>query len=175
MNRALAFALLAVPAIALAQGPQLKSGATVYIEPMGGYEAYLAAAFIKKHVPLVIVTDKTKADYVVESAISHDAPSTPAVVVNNSATATVNEGDSPNQQAWNQGWALGQQRAAERRAERDALGYSNTSVTVLDTKSAQVVFAHSAGKGGTNQLQKTAEDFAKHLKEFIEKSEKADK
>jgi hypothetical protein len=176
MNRALAFALLTVPTIAFSQGPLLRSGASVYIEPMGGYEAYLAAAFIKKHVPLVIVTDKTKADYVIESAVSHDAPSTPAVVVNNSATATVNEGEnSPNQQAWNQGWALGQQRAAERRAEREALGYSNTSITVLDIRSAQVVFAHSAGKGGTNQLQKTAEDFAKHLKEFIEKSEKAKK
>jgi len=76
MNRALAFALLTVPTIALAQGPQIKSGATVYIKPMGGYEAYLAAAFIKKHVPLVIVTDKTKADYVVESTVIHDSPST---------------------------------------------------------------------------------------------------
>jgi hypothetical protein len=44
MNRVLAIVLLTFSAIALAQAPQLKSGSTVYIEPMGGYETYLAAA-----------------------------------------------------------------------------------------------------------------------------------
>jgi hypothetical protein len=142
---------------------------------MGGYEAYLAAALVKKHVPLLIVTDKTRAEYIIESTISHNAPSTPAVVVNNSATATVNEGESPNQQAFNQGFDQGFEAEQRRRAERAALGYSNTSITVVDAKSTQIVFAHSAGKGGTNQLQKTAEDCAKQLKDFIEKSEKAAK
>ena len=164
MNRIVAVTLLAFSASMFAQPPQLKSGSTVYIEPMGGYETYLAAAIVKKHVPLVVVADKEKADYIITSNVSHNAPSTPAVVVNNSATATVNEGESPNQQAWNQGFELGQQRAAERRAERAALGYSNTSITVVDAKSTQIVFAHSAGKGGTNQLQKSAEECDNHLK-----------
>jgi heme exporter protein D len=29
---------------------------------MGGYEAFVAAAFVKKHVPLVIVTEKNKGE-----------------------------------------------------------------------------------------------------------------
>ncbi len=169
MNRAFAFVLLTIPTIALAQAPQLKSGSAVYIEPMGGYETYLAAALVKKQVPLVVITDKDKAKYIIRSTVSQNVPSAPGVVVSNSAT--VNEGESPNQQAWNQGWASGQQ-AADRRA---ALGSSNVSIAVIDAKTDQIVFAHSAGKGGTNQLQKTAEDCAKHLKEFIEKSEKAKK
>src|SRR6516162_7384640 len=40
-------------------------GATVYIEKMGGFENYLAAAFGKKKVQLVEVADKSKADYVI--------------------------------------------------------------------------------------------------------------
>lgn len=171
-----ALALFALAVMAQAQtATSLHSGSTIYIEPMGGYEAYLAAALVKKHVPLMIVTDKEKAAYIVEGTVSHNAPSTPAVVVNNTATATVNEGDSPNEQAWNQGWAAGQQAAARRAAAKAALGYSSSSISIVDAKSSQIVFAYSAGKGGTNQLQKSAEDCAKHLKEFIEKSDKAKK
>jgi hypothetical protein len=165
----LACVLLISSVVGFAQVPQIKSGSAVFIEPMGGYETYLAAAFVKKEVPLVVVADRSKADYVIRSTVSQNTPSAPATVVNNSAT--VDEGGSPNQQAWNQGWAAGQQRAAQ----RAALGSSDVSIAVVDAKTAQIVFAHSAGKSGTNQLQKTAEDCAKHLKEFIEKSEKTKK
>jgi hypothetical protein len=173
MNHALASVLITFSTIALAQAPQIKGGATVYIEPMGGYETYLAAAMVKKKIPLIVVTDKSKADYIITSNINHNAPSTPAVVVNNSAT--VNEGESPNQQAWNQGWELGSQRAAERRAAHAALGSTSVSISVVDPRSSQIVFAYSAGKTGANQFQKTAEACAKSLKELIEKPEKPKK
>jgi hypothetical protein len=175
MNRILTIVLLAFSAIAVAQTPQLKSGSAVYIEPMGGYETYLAAAIVKMHVPLTVVTDKGKADYIITSNVSHQTPSQPGVIVNNSATATINEGDSPNQQAWNQGWELGSQRAAERRAARAALGSTSVSIAVVDPRSSQMIFAYSAGKAGSNQFQKAAEACAKSLKEFIEKSEKPKK
>lgn len=163
MNRALASVLLSFSTVALAQVPQIDGGSTVYIEPMGGYETYLAAAIVRERVPLVVVMDKEMAEYIIRSTVSQNVPSAPAVVVNNSAT--VNEGESPNQQAWNRGWAGGQEAAAR----RAALGSSNASIAIVDAKTAQIVFAHSAGKGGVNQLQKTAEDCAKHLKKFIEK------
>jgi hypothetical protein len=175
MNRVLAFVLLTISGIAPAQLPHIKSGSAVFVEPMGGYETYLAAAFAKKKVPLIVVTDKSKADYIITSNISHNAPSTPAVVVNNNATATVSEGESPNQQAWNQGWEEGSQRAAERRAAHAALGSTSVSISIIDPRSSQIVFAYSAGKEGSNQFQKTAEACAKSLKEFIEKSEKLQK
>ena len=39
-------------------------GAKVFIGPIeGGYDIYLAAAMHKKQVPIVIVTDRAKADY----------------------------------------------------------------------------------------------------------------
>ena len=43
--------------------PILRSS-RIYIAPIeGGFDTFLAAAFIKKQVPVVIVTDRAKADY----------------------------------------------------------------------------------------------------------------
>lgn len=44
---------------------KIKLGAKVYITPMDGFENYLAAALVKKHVELVPVLDPTQADYVI--------------------------------------------------------------------------------------------------------------
>jgi len=175
VNRFSAILLLTCSAVCFAQTSSIKSGATVYIEPMGGYETYLAAAIVKKHVPLAVVVDKEKAEYIIRSTVTQRVPNTPQVVVNSSATATINEGDNGNQ-AWNQGWASGQAAAAARAARRAALGSTSVSISIVDVHSSQIVFASSADKGGTtNQESKTAEDCAKHLKEFIEKSEKPKK
>jgi hypothetical protein len=174
LNRFFLLPLLACSVIGFAQAPLLKSGSAVYIEPMGGYETYLAAAIVKMHVPLTVVTDKGKADYIITSNVSHQTPSQPGVIVNNSATATINEGDSGNH-AFETGFAQGQEMARERRAARAALGSTSVSISIVDPRSSQIMFAYSAGKTGSNQFQKTAETCAKSLKEFIEKSEKQKK
>ena len=67
MKHILAILMLTLSIGAIAQAPQFKSGSTVYIEPMDGYEFYLAAAMMKKHVPLVAVADQTKADFYITS------------------------------------------------------------------------------------------------------------
>jgi hypothetical protein len=160
VNRLVAFLLLMAPVVGFAQVPQIKSGATVYIEPMDGYETYLAAAFEKKQVPIIIVADKDKATYIVRSTVSHRTPNQPAVVINN--TNGNNNGNS--------GFEEGMRRAE---AERAARGATSASVSVIDAHSSQIVFAYSVGKAGnTNQLQSSAEACAKHLKEFIEKPKK---
>jgi hypothetical protein len=171
VSRYSAILLLACSLVCFAQTPQIKSGSAVYIEPMGGYETYLAAAIVKMHVPLTVVIDKGKADYIITSNVSHQTPSQPGVIVNNSATATINEGDSGNH-AFETGFAQGQEMARERRAAHAALGSTSVSISVVDPRSSQIVFAYSAGKAGSNQFQKAAEACAKSLKEFIEKSEK---
>lgn len=164
MNRFFASLLLMLSAVAFAQTPQITSGATVYIEPMDGYETYLTAAIVKKHVPLVVVADKSKADYIITSTVSQNAPSHPAVVVNN----TTNVNSSAND-AFSLGWAQGSHAAAR----RAALGSTSASISVIDAQSAQIVFAYSVGKGGTtHQIQSAAEACAKHLKEFIDKPKK---
>ena len=49
---------------------QIERGSKVFIEPMDGFESYLAAAILKKNVPLIVVDDKAKADFIV-SGTSH--------------------------------------------------------------------------------------------------------
>jgi hypothetical protein len=157
MNRIFAFVLLTFSAVLLAQAPQIKSGSNVYIEPMDGYETYLAAAIAKKKVPLVVVAEKHKAEYTITSSVSERAPSMPAVVINN--TNGVN----------NSGPHSGYPAPG-------SFGRTNASISVVDTRTSQIVFAYAVGKAAnTNQLQSTAEACAKHLKEFIEKSEKSKK
>ncbi|MGA7294612.1 MAG: hypothetical protein WBW85_18915 [Terriglobales bacterium] len=161
LNRFFASSLLLLSSLAFAQAPQIKSGSTVYIEPMGGYETYLAAAFTKKHVPLIVVADKDKAEYIITSTVSHRTPSQPAEVVSN--TTNVN---SSGNDAFNNGF----NQAAAARAAR---GATSASISVVDAHSSQIVFAYAVGKAGnTNQIQSTAEACAKHLKESIEKPKK---
>jgi len=165
MKSCFASLFLAFSALLFAQNTQLHSGSTVYIEPMDGYETYLSAAIAKKQVPLIVVADKDKADYIIRSTVSQRTPVAPAVVVNN--TTNVNSSDG------NNAFSQGMQRAAAARAAR---GATSTSISVIDAHSSQIMFAYSVGKAGaTNQIQSTAEASAKHLKEFIEKSEKPKK
>ncbi len=48
-------------------------GAYVYVEQMNGFEDYLTAALHAKQVPLVVVTDKDKADFVISGSSSSDS------------------------------------------------------------------------------------------------------
>ena len=43
----------------------IPSGSKVFIEPMNGYEIYLSAALQKKHVPIAVITQKDKADFII--------------------------------------------------------------------------------------------------------------
>ena len=171
MYRISALLLIASAVVCSAQSQQIKSGSTVYIEPMGGYETYLAAALVKNHVPLVVVTKKDKADYLIKSSVSHMSMDSgePSVVVNNRATSVVNgnanEGDNP----FTAAAMAGERQGA---AERAALGETSAGIEVVNVSSSQIVFAYAADRMGAKQMQKSAEDCAKHLKKFIEKQEK---
>lgn len=151
MNRLVTILLLACPALCLAQTPQIKSGATIYIEPMDGYETYLSAAIVKKHVPLVIVADKDKSEFTITSSVSQRVPNAPAIVINNT--------NGQNNSGPHSGYPT-----------PGSFGSTNASISVIDNRSSQITFAYAVGKSrNTNQLQSTAEACAKHLKEFIEK------
>ena len=50
----------------------LPAGAKVYIEPMDGFENYLAAAFQKKKVQVTLVADRDVADFVITGSAQHE-------------------------------------------------------------------------------------------------------
>jgi hypothetical protein len=47
------------------------SGSRIFVEAAEGFDTYLDAALRKKHVPLVVVADKEKADYALEGVSDH--------------------------------------------------------------------------------------------------------
>jgi TolB-like protein len=116
---------------------------TVYIEPQQGFETYLAAAMSKKNVPIDVVTDQTKATYVLKSA---------PVEVKSEST----------------GGKIARCLFASCAGIEDK---GNVSVQLIETSSTKMLWAYSVNKqrgGGKNQ-QSMAEAVAKHFKEFLEK------
>jgi hypothetical protein len=53
----------AAPPVAASMS-RIDPGSKVFIEPMDGFNTYLSAAMLKKKVPIVIVDDRTKADFI---------------------------------------------------------------------------------------------------------------
>jgi len=116
---------------------------TVYLEPQQGFETYLAAAFAKKGVPVDVVTDQTKAMYVLKSA---------PVEIKQEST----------------GGKIARCLFASCAGIEDK---GNVSVQLIETSSTKMLWAYSVNKqrGGSKNQQSMAEAVAKHCKEFLEK------
>ncbi len=116
---------------------------SVYIEPQQGFETYLAAAMSKKNVPVDVVTDQTKATYVLKSA---------PVEIKQEST----------------GGKIARCLFAYCAGIEDK---GNVSVQVIETSSTKMMWAYSVNKqrGGSKNQQSMAEAVAKHFKEFLEK------
>lgn len=115
---------------------------TVYIEPQQGFETYIAAAITKKHVPVDVVTDVSKATYVLKAApMQTKSESTGSKVTRCLFLYCAGIEDS-----------------------------SNVSVELVESNSTKTLWAYTVGKqrGGHNR-QSMAEAVAKHLREFLEK------
>jgi hypothetical protein len=58
----------------------VSQGARLYIEPMNGFENYLTAAILAKKVPVSVVLDKSRADYVAEGTFKQEAVGASGIV-----------------------------------------------------------------------------------------------
>jgi hypothetical protein len=139
MKRMWVFVLLLVASLpSLAQLPR----PTVYIAPQNGFETYLGAAIEKKGVPIDVVTDETKATYVLKpSAVEIKQESTGSKVTRCLFLSCAGIEDK-----------------------------GNVSVQLIEASSSKMLWAYSVNKqrGGKNE-QSMAEAVAKHLKEFLDK------
>jgi len=127
-----AFAALAAPLFAIEPVP---SRANVYIDSMGGFGAYLAAAFQVKGVPVQVVADRRQADFEITGSSLHNDPHWAEIVL-------ISQGGSS-------------QRA---------------TVSMINLKTCQVVFAYTYAKGYALRAEKSAaESCAKHLRAAIDK------
>src|SRR5208282_2671421 len=114
---------------------------TVYIEPQQGFETYLAAAISKKNVPVDVVTDQTRANYVLKAA---------PVEIKTEST----------------GGKIARCLFAYCAGIEDK---GNVSVQLIAASSTKMVWAYSVNKqrGGSKNQQSMAEAGAKHFKEFL--------
>jgi hypothetical protein len=128
--------VLFVSSLSLAQ-----SKPTVYLEPQQGFETYIAAAIEKKGVPVDVVTDKTRAIYILRSA---------PVEVKSEST----------------GGKIARCLFAYCAGIEDK---GNVSVQLIEVGSTKIVWAYSVNKqkGGSKNQQSMAEAIAKHFKEFL--------
>src|ERR1022692_250184 len=115
---------------------------TVYVDPQQGFETYLAAAMSKKNVPVDVVTDQTRANYVLKAA---------PVEIKTEST----------------GGKIARCLFAYCAGIEDK---GNVSVQLIETSSSKVLWAYSVNKqkGGSKNSQSMAEAVAKHLKDFVE-------
>lgn len=116
---------------------------TVYIEPQNGFETYIAAAMTKKNVPADVVTDKSKATYVLKAA---------PIEIKQEST----------------GGKIARCLFAYCAGIEDK---GNVSVQLIETSSSKMLWAYSVNKqrGGSKNEQSMAEAIAKHLKDYLHK------
>jgi hypothetical protein len=115
----------------------------VYIEPENGFDTYLAAAIAKKSVPVDVVTDQTKASYILKSApIEIKQESTGGKIARCLFAYCIGIEDK-----------------------------GNVSVQLIENSSSKVLWAYSVNKqkGGSKNQQSMAEAVAKHFKEYLNK------
>jgi len=115
-------------------------GAKVYIEPQDGFESYISAAVIKKHVPIVVTMDTGIAEFSLTSSVISKEESTGGKIVR---------------------CLFAYCAGAE--------GTQTVTVRLINNTSGEVVWAYNVIKPGAHLYQSTAEAIAKHLKKFFEK------
>ena len=116
---------------------------TVYIDAKDGFDTYISAAITKKNVPIDVVTDQTKAIYVLKTA---------PIEIKQEST----------------GGKVARCLFAYCAGIEDK---GNVSVQLIETSSSKMMWAYSVNKqrGGSKNMQSMAEAVAKHFKEFLEK------
>src|SRR6478736_295810 len=141
MNKAgILFTLLLCSIASLAQAAR----PTVYIEPQNGFETFLAAAIAKKNAPVDVVTDRTKATYILKAA---------PVEIKQEST----------------GGKIARCLFAYCAGIEDK---GSVSVQLIETNSSKMLWAYSVNKqrGGSKNQQSMAEAVGKHMKEYFNKT-----
>lgn len=140
MRKFLAVALFFVMGLPLVA----QTGPAIYVDSQDGFSPAVAAAFIKKHVPATIVTDKTHADYILQTANVYSKDESGAGKVARCLFLD----------------CIGMN------------GSSSVSVQLVRTKDSSVAWAYQVRKSNSGPLgiQSLSEAIAKHLKDdFLKK------
>ena len=140
---ALALTLILTPAFAAKKHEAAAPPPKIFIAPNNGFESYVAAAIVKKHVPVTVTLKKEDADYVINSVVTKQEEKTGLGKLARCAYAL----------------CIG-------------IDGNNAATVMMIDRSENVVWAYNVYKSwGANQFQSAAEAIAKHLKGFIRSKE----
>lgn len=139
----IALALLSIPLVSLAKRTATPSEpVTVYVDARDGFSGYIVAAFQKKDTPASVVTDRARAEYILQSTdVSTHVEST--------------------------GGKIARCLFAYCAGIQDT---STVSVELINAKTTAVDWSYTVHKqrGGGYNEQSMAEAIAKHLKNHLE-------
>lgn len=111
----------------------------IYIDPQDGLDSFIAAAIVKKHVPVVVTGKKDDAQFVLIGSAESKEESAAGKIARCIFA-----------------YCIGIQ------------GSRVVSVRLINNKTQEVVWAYNVNKGSATAQQSTAESVAKHLKKFLE-------
>lgn len=111
----------------------------IFIQPQAGFESYLAAAIIKKHVPAVVTQNQEEAQFLLTSAVQSKEESAGSKIARCLFM-----------------YCLGMD------------GSQTATVQLVNSGAQEVAWAYNVRKGSANSYQSTTEAVAKHLKSFLE-------
>src|SRR2546428_12160954 len=114
--------------------------ARVYVDQASPVADAFSAAIEKKHLPVVITTNRADAQYVADFTSASNAGSKARGITTAIMTGVYADGS-----------------------------WTRVSMKVVDVKTSEVVFSYTCGKGG-GRLQSAAECLAKHWKSKLDKA-----
>jgi hypothetical protein len=111
----------------------------IFIQPQNGFESYISAAIVKKHVPAVVTQNQDDAWFVLTSEVQAKEESAGSKIARCLFV-----------------YCAGIQ------------GTQTASVQLVNAQTQEVIWAYNVRKGAASAFQSTAESIAKHLKKFLE-------
>lgn len=120
---------------------ELRTGGSprIYIQPQDGFESYISAAIVKKHVPAVVTQNKDEAEFLLTSSVIAKEETTGSKIAR----------------------CLFLYCAG-------AEGSQTATVQLVNSRTQNVAWAYNVQKQSAKAYQSTAEAIAKHLKKFLE-------
>jgi hypothetical protein len=126
-------------AVAFAETPVRAGAPRIFIEPQDGFDSYISAAIVKKHVPAVATTNRDEATFVLTSVVQSKEESTGGKIARCLFA-----------------YCIGME------------GTQTATVQLVNAKTKEVSWAYNVRKASSGAFQSTAEAIAKHLKKFLE-------
>jgi hypothetical protein len=117
---------------------QLGAPPRIFVAPQDGFESYISAAIIKKHVPAVVTQDQNQAEFLLTSAVLAKEESTGSKVARCLFA-----------------YCAGIQ------------GTQTATVQLVNARTHEVAWAYNVRKASATAFQSSAEAIAKHLKQYL--------